>query len=52
MDMTPGIGLFKMASAFGGITNLRFDYTTLITRPFHPIGKLSKLSFVGNITTW
>lgn len=44
MDMTPGIGLFKMASAFGGITNLRFDYTTLITKPFHPIGKLSKLS--------
>jgi hypothetical protein len=44
MAMTPGIGLFKMASPFGGITNLRFDYTTLIVKPFHPIGKLSKLS--------
>ncbi len=44
MAMTPGIGMFKMASAFGGITNLRFDYTTVIKKPFHPIGKLSRLS--------
>lgn len=44
MGMTPGIGMFKMASAFGGITNLRFDYTTVIKKPFHPIGKLPKLS--------
>lgn len=44
MSMTPGIGMFKMASAFGGITNLRFDYTTVIKKPFHPIGKLAKLS--------
>ena len=51
MDMTPGIGLFKMASAFGGITNLRFDYTTLITKPFHPIGKLSKLTIQWETST-
>lgn len=44
MSMTPGIGMFKMASSFGGITNLRFDYTTVIQKPFHPIGKLSRLS--------
>lgn len=51
MAMTPGIGLFKMASAFGGITNLRFDYTTLITKPFHPIGKLSRLSIRWETST-
>ncbi len=44
MGMTPGIGMFKMAAAFGGITNLRFDYTTVIKKPFHPIGKLPRLS--------
>lgn len=44
MAMTPGIGMFKMAAGFGGITNLRFDYTTYIKKPFHPIGKLSRLS--------
>lgn len=44
MAMTPGIGMFKMASSFGGITNLRFDYVTVIQKPFHPIGKLSRLS--------
>jgi hypothetical protein len=44
MRMTPGIGMFKMAAAFGGITNLRFDYTSVVRKPFHPIGKLSKLS--------
>lgn len=44
MKMTPGVGMFKMAASFGGITNLRFDYTTVIRKPFHPIGKLSKLS--------
>jgi hypothetical protein len=42
--MTPGIGMFKMAAAFGGVTNLRFDYTTVLRKPFHPIGKLPKLS--------
>lgn len=44
MSMTPGIGMFKMAAAFGGVTNLRFDYTSVVRKPFHPIGKLSRLS--------
>ena len=45
MRMTPGVGMFKMVSVFGSLTNLRFDYTSVIRKPFHPIGKLSKLSF-------
>lgn len=44
MSFTPGIGMFKMAAAAGGITNLRFDYVALVRKPFHPIGKLSKLT--------
>ena len=44
MRMTPGIGMFKMAAPFGGLTNLRFDFTSVVKKPFHPIGKLTKLS--------
>jgi hypothetical protein len=44
MSFTPGIGLFKMSANSGGVTNLRFDFTNLVRKPFHPIGKLSKLS--------
>ena len=44
MKMTPGIGMFKMAAPFGGITNLRFDFTSVIRKPFHPIGKLTRLT--------
>jgi hypothetical protein len=44
MSMTPGIGMFKMAATFGGVTNLRFDFTSVIRKPFHPIGKLSRLT--------
>lgn len=42
---TPGIGLFKLASAYSEVTHLRFDFVNLVRKPFHPIGKLSKLSF-------
>jgi hypothetical protein len=45
MKMTPGVGMFKMVSTFGSLTNLRFDFTSVIRKPFHPIGRLSKLSF-------
>jgi hypothetical protein len=45
MNFTPGIGMFKMAAGQGGITNLRFDYTSLVRKPFHPIGKVDKLTF-------
>jgi len=42
---TPGIGLFKLASSYNDVTHLRFDFVNLVRKPFHPIGKLSKLSF-------
>lgn len=42
---TPGIGMFKLAASYNDITNLRFDYVNLVRKPFHPIGKLNKLTF-------
>lgn len=42
---TPGIGLFKLAASYNDITNLRFDFVNLVRKPFHPIGKLTKLTF-------
>lgn len=45
MSYTPGIGMFKLAASYNDITNLRFDFVSLVRKPFHPIGKLSKLSF-------
>lgn len=39
-----GIGLFKLASSFNDVTNLRFDFVSLVRKPFHPIGKVSKLT--------
>lgn len=44
IDFTPGIGMFKMGSNSGDITNVRFDYTTVVRKPFHPIGKLNKIT--------
>jgi hypothetical protein len=44
-SFTPGIGMFKLAAAYNDITNLRFDFVNLIRKPFHPIGKLPKLTF-------
>lgn len=41
---TPGIGMFKLASP-NEVANLRFDFVNLIKKAFHPIGKLSKLTF-------
>lgn len=45
MKYTPGIGLFKLAAEYNDVTNLRFDFYNLVRKPFHPIGKLPKLSF-------
>jgi hypothetical protein len=45
MSNTPGLGLFKLAASFNDITNLRFDFVNLVKKPFHPIGKLHKLTF-------
>jgi hypothetical protein len=36
--------MFKVAANSGGVTNLRFDYTSLVRKPFHPVGKLDKLT--------
>lgn len=45
MSFSPGIGMFKLASTFNDVTNLRFDYVSLVRKPFHPIGKINKLTF-------
>jgi hypothetical protein len=42
---TPGLGLFKLAAAQNDVTHLRFDFVNLVRKPFHPIGKLTKLTF-------
>jgi hypothetical protein len=40
-----GIGMFKLAASKYEITNLRWDFVTLIKKPIHPISKLTKLTF-------
>lgn len=45
MNMAPGVAIFKMVNTFGALTNLRFDFSSVTRKPFHPIGRLSKLSF-------
>jgi hypothetical protein len=42
---TQGVGIFKLAASYNDVTNLRFDFVSLVRKPFHPIGKLSKLTF-------
>jgi hypothetical protein len=44
MSFSPGIGLFKLASSFNDVTNLRFDYVSMVRKPFHPIGKVYRLT--------
>lgn len=39
----PGMGLFKLTSS-NSLMNLRFDFVNITRKPFHPIGKLSKLT--------
>lgn len=39
----PGIGMFKLGS-LNQIFNVRFDFVNFIKKPFHPIGKLSKVT--------
>jgi hypothetical protein len=48
---TPGLGMFKIAAGQNEITNLRWDYATLLRKPIHPIGKLSKLTFRFEVTS-
>lgn len=40
---SPGVGLFKLTST-NDVAQLRFDFINLIKKPFHPIGKLSKIT--------
>jgi hypothetical protein len=40
---SPGIGLFKMTDT-NSVSNLRFDFLNIVRTPFHPIGKLSRLT--------
>lgn len=44
MARSPGMGIFKLVSGANGISNLRFDYINLVTKPFHPIGKLPRIT--------
>lgn len=44
VNNSPGIGMFKLASNFNDVTNLRFDYVSLVRKPFHPIGKITRLT--------
>jgi hypothetical protein len=41
-----GIGIFKMGSSSGNdITFLRFDFTKFHKKAFHPVGRLTRLTF-------
>ena len=40
---SPGIALFKMTDT-SSMQQLRFDFVNIVRRPFHPIGKLAKLT--------
>lgn len=39
-----GIAVFKLFNDFA-TTNVRFDFSNIVKKPFHPIGKLSRLTF-------
>jgi hypothetical protein len=39
-----GIGVFKLPAP-NEVANLRFDFINIIRRPFHPIGRISRLTF-------
>ena len=41
--LSPGIGLFKLLSS-NTLMSLRFDFVNIQKKPFHPIGKLSKVT--------
>lgn len=38
-----GLGVFKLPAG-NEISNLRFDFVSLVRKPFHPIGRLSRLT--------
>jgi len=46
----PGVGLFKLTTS-NSLMNLRFDFVNITRKPFHPIGKLAKLTFTFETST-
>lgn len=38
-----GLGVFKLASG-NALAHLRFDFVSLVRKPFHPIGRISRLT--------
>lgn len=43
MQTSPGIAVLKLATT-NDVTHLRFDFVNLVRKPFHPIGKLTRLT--------
>lgn len=39
----PGISLFKLSAGNNEIMSLRFDFVSILKKPFHPIGKMSRM---------
>lgn len=48
--LSTGIGVFKLASA-NEVAQLRFDFVSLIRRPFHPIGRLTRMTLRFEMTS-
>ena len=44
LKQSPGIAVMKLTNT-NSIAHLRMDFTNIIRKPFHPIGKLSRLTF-------
>ena len=44
LKQSPGIAVMKLTTT-NSIAHLRMDFTNIIRKPFHPIGKLSRLTF-------
>lgn len=42
-DQATGVGVFKLSSS-AELFNLRFDFVSLIRKPFHPIGRMHRMS--------
>ncbi len=40
-----GLGVFKLAGGVNDVTHLRFDFATFLRKPFHPIRRLTRLTF-------
>ena len=45
LKQSPGIAIMKLTST-NSIAHLRMDFTNIIRKPFHPIGKLTRLTFM------